>query len=117
MISPEIYKLVHLIGLALICYALGGFSLRSEDQSARRRFSMFHGIGLLISLVGGFGMLARYKISALESGIIFKLIVWAALGGSIVIFKRKPELTKPVSVVLALLMVGAAYTGVFLRAS
>lgn len=108
-----VYKLIHLIGLALVCYSLGGFAMRVEDDAARKRLSMSHGGGLLLALLGGFGMLAKHKISAMEPWVIYKVVVWLALGGAIVIFKRKPDLTRLATLGLAALMVGAAYLGIF----
>ena len=59
------YKLIHLVGLALVCYAFGGLEAQSDDQD-RKRFTIFHGIGLLLALVGGFGLAAKTGTSHSE---------------------------------------------------
>ena len=107
-----VYKLIHLVGLALFCYALGGFG-RDPERGTSKGLSAAHGGGLFLVLLGGFGMLAKLKLSATTPWVIYKIGVWLALGASIVIFKRKPALATPARLTLALLMFGAAYLGIF----
>ena len=114
--DPTTYKLIHLVGLAIFCYAFGGFDGSAQEDPKRKRYGMFPGIGLFLTLLGGFGMLAKDKtIGHTEWWLIYKVAVWLCLGASIVIFKRKPDLATPMKAVLALLMLGAAYLGLFHR--
>ena len=106
------YKLMHLAGLALVCYGFGGLEAQSDDQG-RKRFTISHGIGLLLALVGGFGLAAKTGAGHNEWWIMVKLLVWVALGGAIVIFKRKPELISMTRIALLLLMGTAAYLGIY----
>lgn len=112
--SIPVYKLIHLFGLALFCYAFGGLDRGSESGEQRKRFSIAHGVGLFLTLLGGFGMAARNPaIANSDWWVICKVVVWLLLGASIVIFKRKPGLVTPMRVTLGLLMLGAAYLGLF----
>ena len=101
MISYTAYRLIHVIGLLVLFVALGGLSYasvreaRGEGHGAFRKVAMaFHGLGLLIILVGGFGLLARIGV---QHGVGFpgwvwgKLGIWLLLGASVVIPGRKPE--------------------------
>lgn len=97
MFSYQVYKLVHYAGLLLIFTAFGGMLFaRPKDNPNRATLFALHGTGLLLMLVGGFGMLARLGIMSggFPLWIWLKLGVWIALGGFIVLAKRKPEWKK-----------------------
>lgn len=107
------YKLLHLIGLGLIAYAFGGLEQRPEDGQ-RKRLTMVHGIALLLTLLGGFGMAAKNPtIGHTDWWILVKLGIWLVLGGALVIYKRKPELIGTFKFVILALMIVAAYLGLF----
>ena len=96
MISYEIYKLLHLVGIFTLFSAFGGAILREapvagSPDPTRKLLSMLHGVGLLLILVAGFGMLARLGlVTGLPGWIYAKLGVWLILGGWIVLaHKRK----------------------------
>jgi hypothetical protein len=107
--SPVFYHLAHLVGLILLFVGFGG--LLSADPLARRRAMMFHGIGLVILLVAGFGLIAKLKLPYTSPFIIAKFVIFVVLGGL-------PMLTKRISataVVLIAVVLGAlaAYLGYF----
>ncbi len=102
MISYTAYRLIHVIGILILFVALGGLAYgaaqagsRGGVGSASRKLAMaLHGTALLIVLVGGFGLLARIGV---EHGVGFpgwvwaKFAIWALLGASVTIPRRKPE--------------------------
>jgi hypothetical protein len=98
--SITVYKLIHLIGVAMILVALGGLSLHAisggeKAHEWRRPAMMTHGFGLLVSLVGGFGMLARLGIHWPWPGwVLFKFIAWLAFGGITMLLYRKQGLNR-----------------------
>lgn len=64
---------------------------------------MIHGIGLLISFVAGFGLIAKAGFSFNSGWIYVKLAVWFCLGGFPVFFYKKPSSFLPLYVLFVLL--------------
>ena len=88
MLSYEVYKLVHVIGIIMIFVSLGGVMIHSfnggtkVDNQWRKAAGITHGIGLVLVLVAGFGLLARVGIGWPWPGwVIGKLVIWIVLGG------------------------------------
>ena len=95
MISYEIYKLLHIIGICLLFGSLGGAIFRTlpatgTPDPTRKLLSAAHGIGLLLILVAGFGMAARLGLtSGLPLWVWIKVAIWLVLGGWIALAIRK----------------------------
>ena len=98
--SYEFYKFLHLVGIVMTIAALSGMSLHvasggTRDYAGRKMAAMFHGIGLVITLVAGFGLLARLGLmGGMPGWAIAKLVVWFILGGLPALIYRKPKLAK-----------------------
>lgn len=100
MLSAEVYKIIHLLGVFMVFVALGGLCLHAvnggstETNRARRLVALTYGIGLLVILVGAFGWLARTGVMAggLPGWVWVKLALWLALGGLLSLPGRRPEL-------------------------
>ncbi len=113
MISYQVYKVIHLTGIALILLGLGtvlGTYASTQKPTASLRMVAFigHGLGMLLALVGGFGMAARLGLTAgLPLWIYLKLAIWLLLGLGISLAKRKAQLPLVVTAIFAVL-VGAA---------
>jgi hypothetical protein len=97
MFPREFYIVVHMLGVFMVMSALGGITLHSinggtRDYIHRKWIAMVHGIGLLIALIGGFGLLAKL---GMESGLpvwaIVKLLIWVTLGGLPALIYRHPK--------------------------
>lgn len=91
--SFETYKLIHFLGLFVLFFAFG--SLFTGDKSTKAA-AMGHGIGLLLMLLGGFGMQAKHSGvyiasygSAFPIWLIIKIVIWLVLGGAMVLAKRR----------------------------
>ena len=70
-----------------------------------------HGTGLLISLVGGFGLLARLGLTGgLPGWVYLKLAIWLGLGMSPILLYKRPQTAKAVWFILIVLFISAAYT-------
>jgi hypothetical protein len=91
--NVEIYRLIHFAGIFTLFIAFGYFLAGPKNPKAA---SIGHGVGLLLILLGGFGMQAKLKAAYLASygsgfptWLIIKIVIWVALGGFIVLLKRK----------------------------
>jgi len=96
-VSYEIYRLLHFAGLFLIFLAIGALVHRAQSgaqgEGGVKVAKACHGAGLLLVLVGGFGMLARLGLSlGAAPWVWIKLGVWAVLGGIVVLPRRRPGL-------------------------
>lgn len=94
--NPNIYQVLHIIGIAMVFLGYGALLARSmaapDNVSVRKLGSMTSGIGLLIILIAGFGMISKLGHSFSEPWLIVKMVIWLALGGLIVLINRKPNL-------------------------
>lgn len=102
MISYSIYKVVHLVGVIMVFLSLGGAATHAANGGERthgwrKAIAITHGVGLLLALVGGFGLLARLGIvhGGLPGWVIAKLGLWIVFAGLIGVLIRKPGWAKP----------------------
>jgi len=112
MLPHSFYKVVHIVGIVLVMSALGGISMHAlnggtkQTNAGRRLVLGLHGLGVLLILVGGFGMLARlgFQHGAMFPGwLLVKLVVWATLAAVVVLPYRRPSLARPVYLALPVL--------------
>lgn len=112
MLPYGFYKIVHLIGITAAWTALGALALHhanggtKEGNRSRKSVSALHGIGLLLVLVGGFGMLARIGFrhgTNFPGWLWVKIAVWLVIGAAAALPARRPALAKPTLFVLPLL--------------
>lgn len=107
--SLPFYHITHIVGL--ICVFVGFGALLSSESA--RNAMKWHGIGLLISLISGFGMLAKIAKTLPEGApspymntwVLIKFALWLVLGFLPVLAKRK---VLPAKVVVLLAMVAGA---------
>lgn len=113
------YKIIHLVGIAftvagmaaIATQALLGFDKRTGGL--RWMTGIAHGVGLLLVIVGGFGMLARLNLSWPYPGwALAKFGIWIVVGGLISLASRKRSAL--VTFYLLPVIVGlAAWIGIF----
>jgi len=119
MISYQVYKIIHLGGIALILLGLGiilGAFATSATVAPRLRLTGFlaHGLGLLVALTGGFGMAARLGIvTGLPGWIYAKIAIWVLLGAGIALTKRKANWGPALVAVFAFLVGTATALAIF----
>jgi uncharacterized membrane protein SirB2 len=122
MISYQAYKVIHLIGIFLALAALAGLALAvangatKQTNSVRKLISISHGVGLLVILVGGFGLLARLGMvggSAFPGWVWAKLAIWLAVGGLLAVPYRRPDLARLVFIAVPVLGALAAWLAIF----
>ena len=74
MISYEVYKVLHLVGVVCVVAALGGVAVHAanggqrQGNVVRRVVSALHGLGLLVILVAGFGQHDHHPVLASGEG-------------------------------------------------
>ena len=95
--TVEIYRLIHLVGVLMVFLAFGGLIGRSllgvDGAKLKKLAGITSGVGLILVLLGGFGLLAKLKYG-FPGWAIVKLVVWIAFGGLIAVANRKPALAK-----------------------
>lgn len=123
MIPYAAYKVVHITGILLLFGGLGATAWywarkpdREETKGERRFLYAIHGVAMFIVLLGGFGLLARLGIkhgSGWPTWAYAKVVVWILLGGSVVLFKRLPHLSRPLLLAVPVLGAVAAYLAIY----
>lgn len=105
--SYEFYKVLHILGLALVFAALGGQAFHvlnggDKDSAAPARawLGASHGVGLLIVLVAGFGMHAKLGLNGFPGWFLAKIALWLVLGAWIVVPWKLPGAVKALWVAL-----------------
>ena len=115
MLSYDFYKILHVSAVLMIFLSVGGMIALARAQvvgaAANKMMSILHGTGLLIALVGGFGVMARIGLS-MDGWIIGKLVIWTVFGGLMVLVKRKPEMTTIWAVLSIVLGIVASYLAI-----
>ncbi len=102
------YKIIHLVGLAILAIGLGGMVAESSN---RRTFVMLQGIALLILLVSGFGILAKLKLGFPHFAMV-KAVLWLVIGMLPLIF-RKLKIRICFAITISILLITiAAWLGV-----
>lgn len=117
MLSYSFYKGIHLLGLFMAVFGLGGrvfltlagVPKKTENQ---KRIAILHGVGLTLALFGGFGMAARIQLEMPYPGWFWgKAVIWLFLGGAMAMAGRKKKLASrlvwalPLAVFIALWLV------------
>lgn len=122
MLPYAFYKIVHVLGIALVLVALGGLAghalnggAKAENQ-VRRLLIAMHGAGALLVLVGGFGLLARINFAhgtGFPLWLWVKLGVWALIAALVMVPYRAPRMARPLIIALPLLAMTAAIMAVY----
>lgn len=101
LISYSVYKILHLVGVFMIFISLGGLIMASihgfqKGAAWRRSAAITHGVGMVITLVAGFGLLARLGVmhGSFPGWATAKLIIWLFFGAALGIILRKPKMAK-----------------------
>ena len=122
MVSYEAYKLIHIFGILLLIFSLGGLCLQATDDrervsgSGRKFLGMAHGAAVLIILVAGFGLLARLSIShgvAWPWWVWGKVGIWVFLGVTPFVIRKSVTLTRSLWLGVPILGAVAAYLAIY----
>lgn len=107
--SLAFYHLAHLVGLMAVFIGFGCLMGDVRSRSAMK----WHGIGLIISLISGFGMLAKLHIfSTMPTWVWVKIALWLVLGYLPVLARRgklSPSRTALLAALIGLVLGGMGY--------
>jgi hypothetical protein len=118
VLTYSTYKILHIFGILMMFVALGGASVHAaaggeKNPVSRRIIGILHGAGGLISLVAGFGVLARLETSSgLPGWVIAKLVIWLVVASLLALPYRKPSLAGVLAFSLPFLGLLAAYLAI-----
>lgn len=97
----ETYKILHILGLILLMLGLGAsLGAGREVARARRVGAIFHGVGLLVIIVAGFGMMARAGIHGWPLWLILKICIWVLIA-TLPLLVKKGKLPSAIAWLLA----------------
>ncbi len=122
MFPYQLYKILHIIGIVLVMSALGGVAIHAlnggsrRENAARGLIAGLHGLGVVMILIGGFGMLARLGFmhdSMFPGWLLVKLGIWVIAAAALMIPYRWPALSRPVYLSLPVLAGVATYMAVY----
>jgi hypothetical protein len=119
MFSYQVYKVLHILGLSLVVLSLGGIlghvangGTKATNQ-LRKVAAISHGVGLLLVLLGGFGMLAKLEIHSFPAWVSGKLIIWLLLGAFVAVAYKRQALAKKLWFAVPLLVLLATILAVY----
>ena len=114
--SKDVYLMIHLVGIATVWMALGASTVHAMNggtrvsNPSRRLVAATHGLGLVLILLGGFGMLAKMGMtSGMPGWAAAKFVLWLVVGAILALPMRIPALAKPIWFALPLLVGLAAW--------
>lgn len=115
--SYQAYKVLHLLGVMMIFLGLGGQLLRAQAGEAaagvgKAVTGALHGVGLILALVGGFGLIANLGVG-FPGWVWAKVAIWVFLGGVTVLIKRAAGLRAALWFLLPALGVLAAWLAIY----
>jgi len=114
--SYQFYKVAHLIGVFMVLTSVVGAIVASRFTTAKDDFKKLiainHGIGLVISLVAGFGVLARTELG-FQSWVVLKLVIWIFFAAAPVLIKKMPEHGKNIWLASTVIFAVAAWLAVY----
>lgn len=106
--SPTFYYFIHFAGVICLFLGMGAILGMDNDRKHVNKFvGIFHGIGLLLILVGGFGLVAKLQ-TGFPVWIIIKIAMWLCLSVITIVAKRKictPKATAILAMILGLIAV------------
>lgn len=111
-----VYKVIHILGILMLFLSYGGILIHTINGGTRdtnvwrKPLAITHGLGLLLVILGGFGLLAKLGIHWPWPGwVITKIGIWVVFGGIVGIAARRPAMVQPLWWLLLLLGTLAAY--------
>ena len=80
----HVYSIIHIVGLIMLFMGFA-YGMKQWCKGA----AIAHGLGLFLLLVSGFGLISTKYNNQFQNWMFVKLAIWLALGGALVLIKRK----------------------------
>ena len=110
--SYTFYKLIHFASIFAIIMSLAAIASHrlqggtKENFKNRKFFMAFHGAGLLMAFIAGFGLIAKAGYNFSSGWIWVKMLIWLTLGAyPAVFYKQKNESKLPYLGLFAILLI------------
>jgi hypothetical protein len=103
LLDHNAYTLIHIIGIITLFMGFA-YGMKSWSKGA----GIAHGVGLLLIIFSGMGLVSTKYGNQFQTWMIIKLVIWLALGGALVVVKRK--LLPDLIAWILLIVLGAAAT-------
>ena len=116
--SYEFYKIMHLLGIALLLSGLVALVILKVTgvaiEGTVKKFAFItHGVGLVLILVSGFGLLAKLQLMAdFPKWAFIKLAIWLFMGGVATLIKKKGHMAWQLYTIIICVFLIAAYVGI-----
>ncbi len=116
--SYEFYKILHLVGIFSLFMALGGLLLHQlqggpKSYPMRSWLMMFHGLGLTLIFVAGFGLIAKSQVQTPWPGWLWcKFLIWIVMGISSLLITRFSAIARGIWFIVIFLGGFAAYLAI-----
>ena len=105
--SPIVYSVVHVVSaILLVAFTFQAFA--SPRPECRRQTLMLGGVLSLLTLVAGFGLLAKLDLG-FPGWILVKLVCWLALSAFAGLAFRRPQATSALKAGAILAVIVAVY--------
>ena len=120
--TPQFYKALHIFGLFLATTSIGGIAIHAANGGTRATSrtraltAAGFGVGMLLSLAGGFGQAARLGMTntAIFPGWLWaKIAIWVVVAVLSILPYRVPSLAKPIYLFVPVITGLAAYLAIF----
>ena len=105
--SPEIYRVLHIVGALLLFLSLGGVLLVPGDQKASKLVMPLHGIALVIMVVAGVGVVHKSADLSWQPWLFAKIGCWVFVA-VLPVLVRKGILSRFIGLLLAIAAGAAA---------
>ena len=93
--SVLLFRVLHLTGAFMVVLSLGGLIVAryvgGSADALRKTAFITNGVGLVISLVAGFGLLAEVLDPPWPMWVYLKMLIWVAFGGLVFLINRSPR--------------------------
>lgn len=119
MIPYEVYKVLHLLGIFMVVTSVSAMCIQAtqgeiKQHSWKKFLFSIHGSGMFLSLLGGFGLMARLGLAhgSFPLWIKLKLLIWTSFGLFVFLLIKNKNMNKAIWFLNLAMVTLAAYLAV-----